>query len=102
MSQQDKYAQLFAAEAREHLAEMSRALIALEEVPEDRESLDSIFRSVHTIKGMAAMMGYAHVTELAHRTENLLDQVLNSLLVHNLFPSKRRVFHLVLTNKDHF
>ena len=30
---------------------------------------------MHTIKGMAAMMGYAHVTELAHRSENLLDLV---------------------------
>jgi two-component system chemotaxis sensor kinase CheA len=30
---------------------------------------------MHTIKGMAAMMGYAHVTDLAHRTENLLDRV---------------------------
>jgi len=75
MSQQDKYAQLFAAEAREHLAEMSRALIALEEAPEDRESLDSIFRSVHTIKGMAGAMGYDVATHLAHNIESVLDEL---------------------------
>jgi two-component system chemotaxis sensor kinase CheA len=75
MSQQDKYAQLFAAEAREHLAEMSRALIALEEAPEDRESLDSIFRSVHTIKGMAGAMGYDVATRLAHNIESVLDEL---------------------------
>ena len=75
MSQQDKYAQLFAAEAREHLAEMSRALIALEEAPEDRESLDSIFRSVHTIKGMAGAMGYDVASHLAHNIESVLDEL---------------------------
>lgn len=75
MSQQDKYAQLFAAEAREHLAQMSRALIALEEAPEDRESLDSIFRSVHTIKGMAGAMGYDVATRLAHNIESVLDEL---------------------------
>jgi two-component system chemotaxis sensor kinase CheA len=75
MSQQDKYAQLFAAEAREHLAEMSRALIALEEAPDDRESLDSIFRSVHTIKGMAGAMGYDEATRLAHNIESVLDEL---------------------------
>ncbi len=75
MSQQDKYAQLFAAEAREHLAEMGRALIALEEAPGDRESLDSIFRSVHTIKGMAGAMGYDAATRLAHNIESVLDEL---------------------------
>ncbi|HSG81708.1 MAG TPA: chemotaxis protein CheA [Gemmatimonadota bacterium] len=75
MSQQEKYAELFAAEAREHLAEMSRALIALESAPDDRESLDSIFRSVHTIKGMAAAMGYDAATRLAHNIESVLDEL---------------------------
>jgi len=75
MNQQDKYAQLFAAEAREHLAEMSRALVALEEAPGERESLDAIFRSVHTIKGMAGAMGYNAAARLAHNIESVLDEL---------------------------
>ncbi|MGD2215728.1 MAG: chemotaxis protein CheA [Gemmatimonadales bacterium] len=75
MSQQQKYAELFAAEAREHLAEMGRALVALEEEPGDQTSLDAIFRSVHTIKGMAAAMGYDVPTQLAHNIESVLDEL---------------------------
>ena len=75
MSQQEKYAELFAAEAREHLAEMGRALVALENEPGDRESLDAVFRSVHTIKGMAAAMGYDVATRLAHNIETVLDEL---------------------------
>src|SRR5207253_9938653 len=35
--------------------------------------VSGLFRAVHTVKGMAATMGYARVTDLAHRMENLLD-----------------------------
>jgi two-component system chemotaxis sensor kinase CheA len=75
MTQQEKYAELFAAEAREHLAEISRAFVALESEPGDRDSLDAIFRSVHTIKGMAAAMGYEVASSLAHNIESALDEL---------------------------
>ncbi len=75
MSQQQKYAELFAAEAREHLAEISRSLVALEEEPEEQSSLDAIFRSVHTIKGMAAAMGYDVPARLSHNIESVLDEL---------------------------
>ncbi len=75
MSREAKYAELFAAEAREHLAEMDRALVALEKNSDDRESLDAIFRSVHTIKGMAAAMGYDVAMRLAHNIESVLAEL---------------------------
>lgn len=75
MRQQERYAQLFAAEARDHLTEMSRGLMVLEEDPANRESLDAVFRSVHTIKGMAAAMGYDIATRLAHNIESALEEV---------------------------
>jgi len=75
MIQQDKYAQLFAAEARDHLTEISRGLMSLDNDPGSRESLDAVFRSVHTIKGMAAAMGYDVATRLAHNIESALDEV---------------------------
>ncbi len=75
MSRQEKYAKLFAAEAREHLAETDRALLTLEQEPGDRASLDAAFRSVHTIKGMAAAMGYDVATRLAHNIESALGEL---------------------------
>jgi two-component system chemotaxis sensor kinase CheA len=75
MKPQERYAELFAAEAREHLAEIGRALVALEEQPAERGALDAVFRSVHTIKGMAAAMGYEAVTRLSHSIESVLDEL---------------------------
>ncbi len=71
----DKYAELFATEAREHLSQISQALVVLEAAPQDRDSLDAIFRCVHTIKGMAAAMGYEAAAALSHSIESALDAV---------------------------
>ncbi|MGH7518908.1 MAG: chemotaxis protein CheW [Gemmatimonadales bacterium] len=68
-----KYAALFLAESREHLAGCDRLLLAWERAPAATEPVHGLFRAVHNIKGMAATMGYGPVADLAHRTENLLD-----------------------------
>jgi two-component system chemotaxis sensor kinase CheA len=67
-----RYANLFLAESREHLQTCNRLLLELERSPHGTEPVVGIFRAMHTLKGMAATMGYAKLTELAHRTENLL------------------------------
>jgi two-component system, chemotaxis family, sensor kinase CheA len=68
-----KYAALFLAESREHLKACNSSLLAWESAPASTEPVDRLFRAIHTIKGMAATMGYAAVAHLAHRSENLLD-----------------------------
>lgn len=68
-----QYAELFLAETRDHLATFNRLLLDWERDPDATEPVVEIFRAVHTIKGMAASMGYDKVAELAHSTENLLD-----------------------------
>jgi two-component system chemotaxis sensor kinase CheA len=68
-----QYAELFLAESREHLGTVNQLLIEWEQHPEATEPVGGIFRAVHTIKGMAATMGYRTVADLAHRTESLLD-----------------------------
>ena len=68
-----KYAALFLAESREHLNGCNQLLLEWERTPESRSPVGGLFRAVHTIKGMAATMGYAGVADLAHRLENLLD-----------------------------
>ena len=63
------YVDLFRTEAREHLGEMERTLLALEAAPAP-EHFDLLFRGLHTIKGMAAAMGYRDVERLAHALES--------------------------------
>ncbi len=70
-----QYAELFLAESREHLSACNQLLLEWERNPAGLGPVGGLFRSVHTVKGMAATMGYARVTDLAHRIENLLDLV---------------------------
>src|SRR2546430_14734344 len=68
-----QYAELFLAESREHLTACNQLLLEWEKHPSGLTLVSGLFRAVHTVKGMAATMGYARVTDLAHRMENLLD-----------------------------
>ncbi len=70
-----QYAELFLAESREHLSACNQLLLEWERTPTSAEPVGGLFRAVHTIKGMAATMGYAKVADLAHRMENLLDHL---------------------------
>jgi two-component system chemotaxis sensor kinase CheA len=68
-----KYAALFLAESREHLSSCNQLLLKWEREPAATEAVGGLFRSIHTVKGMAATMGFTGVAELAHRMESLLD-----------------------------
>jgi chemosensory pili system protein ChpA (sensor histidine kinase/response regulator) len=61
----------FVPEATEHLEAMTTALLALERGAGE-EDLARLFRSMHTIKGAAYVVGCVRVGELAHRAEDLL------------------------------
>lgn len=63
----------FLAETSEHLEEMERNLLLLEDDADNAELLDDIFRSIHTIKGSSDYLGMGRIAELSHRLENLLD-----------------------------
>ncbi|HEY0930634.1 MAG TPA: chemotaxis protein CheA, partial [Gemmatimonas sp.] len=68
-----RYAALFQSESREHLDELDAALLALEQAPASPESgthVATLFRGMHTIKGMAAAMGYSAVERLSHALES--------------------------------
>lgn len=67
-----RYAELFLAESRDNLAVVNDTLLRLERDATDSASLDALFRAVHTVKGMAGVMGYTAVADLAHDMEALL------------------------------
>ncbi len=69
-----KYLGLFVTEATEHLEALTADLVKLEKDP-SREAFDSIFRHAHSVKGMAASMGFEGTAALAHRLEDLIQVV---------------------------
>ena len=76
-----KYAALFLAESREHLAACNQSLLEWERDLTATEPVGNLFRAIHTIKGMAATMGHDAVAALAHHTETLLDASAYAALV---------------------
>ena len=74
-----RYRELFLTEARDHLVAINQALIALEHTQSTtgpgRDSVDALFRAVHTVKGMSGVMGYDAVGSLSHAMESLLSRV---------------------------
>ena len=65
----------FFVEATEMLEQMEQTLLALEDAPRDPELLNSLFRSIHTIKGSAGLFGMAPIVGFTHEVETLLDQL---------------------------
>ncbi len=68
-----QYLGIFLDEARDLLQLLNERLLFLETHRDDRKTLDEIFRAAHTLKGMAATMGFSGLTELTHQMENVLD-----------------------------
>jgi two-component system chemotaxis sensor kinase CheA len=62
----------FLAESNEALADLDTALIALEQTGGDPETLASIFRMVHTVKGTSGFLGLVRLGHVAHAAETLL------------------------------
>jgi two-component system chemotaxis sensor kinase CheA len=66
------YRELFLTEAQEHLQRFNSALLALEREADNPTHLHECMRAIHTLKGMAATMGYSSVVTLAHGVEGFL------------------------------
>jgi len=67
----------FIVEAGELLEDMEAALLRIEQMPEDADTINAIFRAAHTIKGSAGLFGFDHVVAFTHVAESVLDKVRN-------------------------
>jgi two-component system chemotaxis sensor kinase CheA len=65
----------FISEAAEQIEAIETLLLELEEQPDNRELLDSLFRCAHTVKGSAGIFGLNRVVEFTHHVETLLDKM---------------------------
>ena len=70
-----RFAKAFFEEAQEHIASLEKLLVAVDIRAPDDETLNAIFRAVHSVKGGAAAFGHRHLTEFTHDFETILDRV---------------------------
>lgn len=70
----------FVLESREHLASLEAQVLTLERDPSNSEALHSVFRSFHTMKGLAGFLELSEFQKLAHEVETVLDKARNSQL----------------------
>ena len=69
-----QYLTMFLEESMENLQTLNESLLELEQNPNDVDKLNEIFRVAHTIKGMAATMGFTDLAELTHKMEDVLSE----------------------------
>jgi len=70
-----EFLEVFLDEASEFLDKLDYLLPRLEKEPENEEVINEIFRIMHSLKGNAAIVGLSDLSEIAHKTEDLLDLV---------------------------
>jgi len=69
------YKDVFLSESADYIQAITEGLLALESDPNDLEPVETVFRGAHSLKGMAAAMGYVRTQELTHKMESLMDTV---------------------------
>ncbi len=69
-----QYMSMFLEESMDNLQTLNESLLQLEQEPNDIDKLNEIFRVAHTIKGMAATMGFNQMAELTHKMEDVLSE----------------------------
>ncbi|WAM32668.1 chemotaxis protein CheA [Caldicellulosiruptor naganoensis] len=67
-----QYLGMFIEEARDHIQSLNDNMLKLEENPDNLQLINEIFRSAHTLKGMAGTMGFVNMQKLTHAMENVL------------------------------
>ncbi|GMQ62773.1 chemotaxis protein CheA [Vallitalea maricola] len=72
-----QYLEIFIEESKEHLQSLNESLLELEKNTDNVELINEVFRVAHTLKGMAATMGYKRMQKLTHDMENVLSEIRN-------------------------
>lgn len=69
-----QYMSMFIEESLDNLQVLNESILELEQNPDDTDKVNEIFRVAHTIKGMAATMGFTDLAELTHKMEDVLSE----------------------------
>ena len=72
-----QYLEIFIDETSEHIQSLNDCIMTLEKEPENKDTMNEIFRAAHSLKGMAGTMGYKRMQNLTHDMENVFSEVRN-------------------------
>jgi two-component system chemotaxis sensor kinase CheA len=90
----DDIVEEFLVESHENLDQLDSDLVALEQDPNSRERLSSIFRTIHTIKGTSGFLAFNRLEEVTHVGENMLSRLRDGELA--LTPTRTSVLLLMV------
>ncbi len=62
---------IFKVESEEHLKNLNKGLLKLEEDPSSKDMLEELFRTAHSVKGAARMMGFSKIENVSHKIEDI-------------------------------
>lgn len=104
----DRAREEFTSEAEELLDTLSRDLVEFEAQGKDvrPEIVNKIFREIHSLKGLAGMLGFTEISELSHNLEDMLDRLrmgkiaITSDLIDLLYDSVDSLNRLVISIND--
>ncbi len=87
--------EVFREEAQELLARIDIPLMELEKTPDNAELVNTVFRTLHTIKGSGSMCGFDELAKFTHDLENIFDS-----MRRGLFRADHKIIALTLKAKD--
>lgn len=70
-----QYLEIFIDESAEHLQNLSDGIMVLEKEPDNKDTINELFRAAHSLKGMAGTMGFKRMQHLTHDMENVFQEV---------------------------
>ena len=70
-----QYLEIFIDESEEHLQTLSDCIMVLEKEPDNKDTINEVFRAAHSLKGMAGTMGFKRMRHLTHDMENVFQEV---------------------------
>ena len=70
-----QYLEIFIDESAEHIQTLSDCIMTLESEPDNKDTINEVFRAAHSLKGMAGTMGFKRMQHLTHDMENVFQEV---------------------------
>ena len=80
---------IFKAETEDHLTKLDNGLVELEKQPDNVELVSDLNREVHTLKGSARVFGFCEIEDIAHRIEDIFEEVAGKRAVFSSFIAER-------------
>ncbi|SDC86063.1 chemotaxis protein CheA [Williamwhitmania taraxaci] len=92
----DNFKKKFIEEAIDLINSLEKALLTLEDNPEDSSIIQQVFRIMHTLKGNSSMFGFTKMDQFTHELETLYDNIRNGKVKVN-----RAILDVTLDSVDH-